>query len=654
MSDNSVTNSNNNSKSSDASSIECNRNTYLSGLAALSRENQMSRRSILMSPKSRKKSGTDLSLNHQRNSTKIDLDDDSLSSDPQKKRSSARDKISRKADPHPTRHPSLIPFSRDDSINHSEITGVWQTITSISMFGAQAPAVTSSSAAKIQNRDHGHLESKKKSKVDKTGQSSNWDGSKRAHKNGNSVNSSRSSSSSGDPFLVSDYNECDDQYSDFNSDDDLGSMHSGDDCAGKGDGKVGYEKALARTSRVVKALARGRAESTDNRDKESKRSHSLSEDSADMAGGYQSADNPLDDKAKEKSRYHAKNTRMRKKNYIESIREKVKLLSLEREQALSTRKQIYNRMLEDLAMCRSHLSVFLRLMLEGETSPEIWHHIVEPHMLLIMPVTPYRSFQPAQLRDGRRHIFGAKELSAESCSFSVFVQSIGDTLDDGGVVLADYDIDESSIVFENNVLMCKFFMETTNAVSRGAKKEVCNYGMIYAKFSSQNKIQYMEMSFDVWAIMHDLRLSSGRHDMHFVPNTLALASCDAPDMRIVVSAIQPHNLLYASPTWIEQTGHSALKVEKLTVVDVVNIAYPGKSKGQGSPGGNATLAAMRMVAAGCATMHQCTLQGPQLAARFSVRLFPLVHSEEARETDYVLLVFRPIRETVNYMCIELV
>jgi len=199
-------------------------------------------------------------------------------------------------------------------------------------------------------------------------------------------------------------------------------------------------------------------------------------------------------------------------------------------------------------------------------------------------------------------------------------------------------------------------METSNAVSRGAKEEVCNHGMIYAKFSSQNKIQYVEMVFDVWAVMHDLRVSSGLPDLPLVPNTLALACCNSSDIRVVVSAAHPHGLLYASTMWIEETGYTASDVEKLSLLDVVNITNPGpsKSRAPGSPGGAATIAAVRKAAAGCASMHSCSLLSHEgtLAQRFCMRLFPLVHSEEARDADFVLMIFSPLREVVSYMCIE--
>lgn len=70
----------------------------------------------------------------------------------------------------------------------------------------------------------------------------------------------------------------------------------------------------------------------------------------------------------------------------------------------------------------------------AEMSHAKWKTILDDNFTLIMPITPYRSFPPTQVKNGQRHIKGIEGMLADTASLSVLVQSIGSFRDDRTMV----------------------------------------------------------------------------------------------------------------------------------------------------------------------------------------------------------------------------
>lgn len=101
--------------------------------------------------------------------------------------------------------------------------------------------------------------------------------------------------------------------------------------------------------------------------------------------------------AKAKNREHAKNTRIRKKNYIDSLKDIIKSLSDERVSVDQERKAALTKLAE-IAMTRKKvLQTMFYFRATGEMSPARWETVLEPDFLLVMPITPYRTFPPTEV-----------------------------------------------------------------------------------------------------------------------------------------------------------------------------------------------------------------------------------------------------------------
>ena len=125
-----------------------------------------------------------------------------------------------------------------------------------------------------------------------------------------------------------------------------------------------------------------------------------------------------------KNREHAKNTRMRKKNYIETLKENIKNISTTRDARDRERKtaitrladQVHERYIfqtlyhhfsppslqplpsEQTLTRKKNISTFFNYRASIETSTEAWNTVLESDFTCVMPVTPYRSYPPYQVR----------------------------------------------------------------------------------------------------------------------------------------------------------------------------------------------------------------------------------------------------------------
>lgn len=101
-------------------------------------------------------------------------------------------------------------------------------------------------------------------------------------------------------------------------------------------------------------------------------------------------------------------------------------------------------------------------------------------------------------------------------------------------------------VIEDDVLMCKWDLSSTNAKSLGCTEELALFGMLKAIFTSHHKLIYLELTFDVMSFMQQLRRATGRNDFVVVPNTYPLAVENYHDARVITEAVAPYRIVYVN------------------------------------------------------------------------------------------------------------
>ena len=100
---------------------------------------------------------------------------------------------------------------------------------------------------------------------------------------------------------------------------------------------------------------------------------------------------------RDRNREHARSTRLRKKAYVQKLKELVEGLHAERTEEVRQRRVAIQHLAEMQNVRRGVVRSFLRFHAQFEPDPRKWETILEDDFWLKQPVTPYRSFPRTEI-----------------------------------------------------------------------------------------------------------------------------------------------------------------------------------------------------------------------------------------------------------------
>lgn len=286
---------------------------------------------------------------------------------------------------------------------------------------------------------------------------------------------------------------------------------------------------------------------------------------ADLMSSDITAEMTEDDKAlanRLRNREHARNTRARKKAYLESLKSTLDDLCKERDNLKNERAGAATRLLEIQTTRTDVLMSFFALRSSNELRRNYWSSILDETITCNMPVTPYRSFPASevQVAECQRTIMGVDGMMADAASLHALLNSLVDrSRFPNGVVEFRYTLIAEEAVVSGNQMMARWNMSTLNASKLGAKKEVHKMGMLCAKFNGAHKIVGFDIMFDVMAFM--LQLKQSANSFSVVPNTVQ--TCQGPfggQPMVMTLADRPYTIVQVNKQWEEMTGWKAEEV----------------------------------------------------------------------------------------------
>jgi hypothetical protein len=133
-------------------------------------------------------------------------------------------------------------------------------------------------------------------------------------------------------------------------------------------------------------------------------SSSVLSNRTDDASKSRRHDVTADDRARQnrdRNREHARSTRLRKKAYVQKLKELVEGLHAERTEEVRQRRVAVQHLAEKQNVRRAVVRSFLRSHSNFETDDRKWKTILEEDFWLKQPVTPYRSFRRAEIEQVR-------------------------------------------------------------------------------------------------------------------------------------------------------------------------------------------------------------------------------------------------------------
>jgi len=267
---------------------------------------------------------------------------------------------------------------------------------------------------------------------------------------------------------------------------------------------------------------------------------------------------------RDRNREHARNTRLRKKAYLEKLKTTVDELCRERDTLVSERAGAANLLVEMHNTRTEVLMSFFALRSSYENQRELWSSILdESCFACVMPVTPYRSFPASEVQVSKcqRTVLGIDGMMADTASLHLLLNTLVDrSRFPTANIQFRYTLVTEDAVVAGNQMMARWVMSTLNATQCGAQMEVAKQGMLCCKFNSAHKIIGLELMFDVMAFMLQLKQAAGSHEFTVVPNTVQ--TCQRPfKMPMVITLAEPpYTIVQVNKLWEEMTGYKAENV----------------------------------------------------------------------------------------------
>jgi PAS domain S-box-containing protein len=271
---------------------------------------------------------------------------------------------------------------------------------------------------------------------------------------------------------------------------------------------------------------------------------------------------------RERNREHAKNTRIRKKAYVERLNITVDELCRERDALVSERATSANLMVEihskRVDVLRSLFA--LRASYNVDQRRELWSSLLDECCFTCrLPVTPYQSFPSSevQVSNCQRTIVGVDAMMNDVASNAVFLDSIVNRQRyPKGKIKFHYKLVTDETPIAGNQLMARWSMETLNAKQCGAHNELHQNGMLHCKFNSSHKIVSLEMMFDVMAFMLQVKMAMGYDNFNdvVIPNTVQTCTKEFYYPMVMTSADRPYTITKVNERWEKLTGYKSEEV----------------------------------------------------------------------------------------------
>ena len=267
---------------------------------------------------------------------------------------------------------------------------------------------------------------------------------------------------------------------------------------------------------------------------------------------------------RDRNREHARNTRLRKKAYLEKLKTTVDELCRERDTLVSERAGAANILVEMHSTRTEVLMSFFALRSANEKRRELWASILdESCFACVLPVTPYRSFPASEVQVSKcqRTIMGIDGMMSDTASLHVLLNSLVDrSRFPNATIVFRYTLVTEEAVVAGNQMMARWVMSTLNATQCGARMEVTKQGMLCCKFNSAHKIIGLELMFDVMALMLQLKQAAGSNTFSVIPNTVQTCQRSFDKPMVMTLAEEPYTVVQVNKLWEEMTGYKAEEV----------------------------------------------------------------------------------------------
>jgi len=249
---------------------------------------------------------------------------------------------------------------------------------------------------------------------------------------------------------------------------------------------------------------------------------------------------------RDRNREHARNTRLRKKAYVEELKATLSSLVSQRDAAELEKRHTSQRELEQREVRFRVLEEFLKLRGRNEANVARWKAILDSTFTLTLPVVNFREMVHSNDINHRNAnalheqvLTGVPEVMKDSTLSSAFLQNLGKQGNSEMISMA-HNCDRHNFFMDNCVAMLDWTATTHGASEQGI--ELIVKGNIRAKFCpASNKLLSVVMSFDTGAIVSQVNLMNKVKESSEAEAAAAAAQVAANEADALLDSLQmPH------------------------------------------------------------------------------------------------------------------
>jgi len=237
---------------------------------------------------------------------------------------------------------------------------------------------------------------------------------------------------------------------------------------------------------------------------------------------------------RDRNREHARNTRLRKKAYVEELKRTLTELVAQRDAAELEKRQSAQRELEQREVRFRVIEEFLKLRGRNETNFARWAAILEDGFSLTLPLTDFNKMVGGEVAPGSEHTLnGVSDVMADANVFSSFLQTLGSGQ---GAVTCQFQSDRKNFFMDGCQAVLEWTATSVGAIAKGAPSELALKGTVRGKFSpASNKLLSAKISCDTGSVILQLqKLATAKGE----PAVLEAAQAAASQADAILDSLQ--------------------------------------------------------------------------------------------------------------------
>jgi len=272
---------------------------------------------------------------------------------------------------------------------------------------------------------------------------------------------------------------------------------------------------------------------------------------------------------RERNRLNSRNTRLKKKHYVDSLKSKVESLTQKKEELLRNRAENSKREADQLKEWQKRLQDVLSMRSNGVTDEKKWATFVTEDFKMSLPLTPYMSYIPSP--KNKRCVLGIKVMCKEAASMKVLCQSLSKDPTHESLEM-NFELKDFHFFLNAKKFMCKFIctsgpMCTNDKLTYRVRFE----GMMRAAFHSEGKLEELELIYDPTSLFNQvLKVSS--FFLKEVPYSVRQTESFGCHSAVTLKGSFPFEIVHANEKFQEMVGLAKFECFDRTLSDLLKVS----------------------------------------------------------------------------------